>query len=424
MKWKDFIALRSVAVLAICSLCVLAQAKDIHAPGETLLETYTSTERVRKAINSPSIIREAAFVYDLARDDFNLESFLEREAPHLLAYRQAILHWSGFASIHPRVVLALMEAHSQVVSSPVHAGLQRPFGDLSEKVGFDEQLSDVVVLLSQRFYNLKILDHPGRLSVLRPDASIPEVYDQRLAASLALASMGAAESRTLNAAEPLAGFTESYRRLFPEAASRLRRGADSQSEAEDSLRLIAFSALPPANLMQLPWHQGYWWIPNGAHAHTGYGFPLSSIDVSYDWPSWYSWTYSVAAAHSGVATVFSPCQVRVTHPSGWATNYYHLKGIQVSNGQWVERNTKLANYADEPHTALCQGGGSTGPHLHFSLLYNGVYHSLQDVNLGPYRMRVGQYSYDSNCYRFWLYNEYGNQRVCAWSSVYNYGARQ
>ena len=56
-------------------------------------------------------------------------------------------------------------------------------------------------------------------------------------------------------------------------------------------------------------------------------------------------TDHVVAALDGTVTVFSSCSIRVTSPSGWATNYYHLMNIAVANGaqvtnqayMWLER---------------------------------------------------------------------------------------
>jgi len=407
-----------------------AQAKDIHEPGETQLESRARIEIVRHSVSQSKPIRESAFVYDLARDDFDLSSYLDRHAPHLKPHEEAISHWSGFASIHPRIVLALMDARSDVVSHPTDASLERPFGTLSDEVGFNDQLSDVVTRLSQRFYNIKGIKRSTGPSLLRRD-----VESDASPASLVMASAMAENSRSVRATDPLDTFETRFAELFPEQAATLRgpetidRPEPKQDLKQKSDRSLQWnygynSFVPPENMMQLPWRQGYWWIPNGAHAHTGSGYPLSSIDVSYSWPRWGGRTYSVAAAHGGYVRVFSRCQVRVTNPNGWATNYYHLEGIQVRDGQWVNRNTKLAVYANDRGNALCQGGSSTGPHLHFSLLYNGQYRSLQDVNLGPYRIDVGRWSYDDNCYNYWLYNEYQNRSICAWNSIYNYGAKQ
>lgn len=183
---------------------------------------------------------------------------------------------------------------------------------------------------------------------------------------------------------PLGAYAQTFQRLFGTPAAELL-----QPRNRVARQLQAKAALaPPSNLMQLPWRQGYSWQPNGAHSNTGSGYPYSSFDASYDWPRWGSATYSVVAAHAGTVRVLSRCQVRVTHPSGWATNYYHMDQIQVSNGQQVSADTKLGVYAGNINTALCEGGSSTGPHLHFSLLYNGAFVSLQE----PASVRTGSTS--------------------------------
>lgn len=428
---------RSAGASFLLALAISTQAKDIHEPGESELESRASIEIVRHAVSQAKPIRESAFVYDLNRDDFDLSAYLDRRAPHLKPHEDAIAHWSGFASIHPRIVLALIESRSELISQPTDAALERPFGTLSDEIGFQEQLGDVVTRLSQRFYNLKGMQRKTGLSPFRQG-----IEPKASAASLAMASVMSENNRSLQSGNPLDAFEERFNTLFPEKAATLRgavtqdrtepsltRKSDSNSLTQKSDSQLQWNSwynsfTPPDNMMQMPWRQGYWWIPNGAHAHTGSGYPLSSIDVSYDWPRWGEETYSVAAAHSGTVRVFSRCQVRVTNPNGWATNYYHLEGIQVRDGQWVNRNTKLADYADDRGNALCQGGSSTGPHLHFSLLYNGQYRSLQDVNLGPYKIDVGRWSYDDNCYNYWLYNEYQNRYICAWNSIYNYGAKR
>jgi hypothetical protein len=51
---------------------------------------------------------------------------------------------------------------------------------------------------------------------------------------------------------------------------------------------------------------------------------------------------------------------------------------------------------------LCSGGHSTGPHLHFALLRDGQYASLEDVALSGYAIHPGDLSYDTHPDRMWL----------------------
>jgi murein DD-endopeptidase MepM/ murein hydrolase activator NlpD len=75
----------------------------------------------------------------------------------------------------------------------------------------------------------------------------------------------------------------------------------------------------------------------------------------------------VTAAAPGTVVVHSSCNMEIIHDNGFSTQHYHLDNIQYSNGDSVSRDANIANYASERNQALCQGGSSTGPHLHFSL---------------------------------------------------------
>jgi murein DD-endopeptidase MepM/ murein hydrolase activator NlpD len=54
----------------------------------------------------------------------------------------------------------------------------------------------------------------------------------------------------------------------------------------------------------------------------------------------------------------------IDHGNGWQTVYAHLNSIGVSCGQSVSRGIMMA--------ALGTTGNSSGPHLHFEMIYNGV----------------------------------------------------
>lgn len=172
-----------------------------------------------------------------------------------------------------------------------------------------------------------------------------------------------------------------------------------------AVRPGAASDSPPA--LDLPFTRTEAWKFNGVHTWTGNddGSPMSSIDFSADWSErWGADTsgYSVAAAHDGVITVHSSCFVTVQHGSGWATRYYHLDQLAVTNGQVVVAGQKIGIYADNEEQALCQGGHSLGPHVHFALMKDGSYRSLQGIALSGYVVHPGENSYDSSRQRMWL----------------------
>ena len=62
--------------------------------------------------------------------------------------------------------------------------------------------------------------------------------------------------------------------------------------------------------------------------------------------------------------------VIVAHPGGWKSLYGHLSKIFVKRGQYVKQGQYVGRSGNT--------GYSSGPHLHFELIYNG-----RHVN--PYR---------------------------------------
>ncbi len=52
----------------------------------------------------------------------------------------------------------------------------------------------------------------------------------------------------------------------------------------------------------------------------------------------------------------------IKHNSSWSTLYAHLHQIDIKKGDWVTRGEKIGQVGNT--------GRSSGPHLHFELLYN------------------------------------------------------
>lgn len=162
---------------------------------------------------------------------------------------------------------------------------------------------------------------------------------------------------------------------------------------------------PP--VMDLPFAYPQAWLFNGVHTWTGSddGAPMSSIDFVESWQQrWGDDTSAnlVAAAHDGEVTVFSSCFVHVQHPGGWGTRYYHLDGLVVENGQQVLAGQALGVYAGIESQALCGGGHSTGPHLHFALTHDNQYTEIGNHAFSGYLVHPGEYSYDARASHMWL----------------------
>lgn len=262
---------------------------------------------------------------------------MEQTAPHLAAHAETISHFTS-SGISARFLIALMEQQSGIVFDPK---VTLPFGKLSSKAEFIEQFRDVTKTINNALY----LDGK-RISPLQALSSLLSESD-------------------------LGDIKKSYIKLFPNVVSD--RTILKFSE-------ITFNLASDQDLFQLPWSLGTKWISNGVHNSNGQNQrPLSSLDFTQSWN--YGWNNSnntqertrVVAAADGIIKVYSSCSLAVYHEDGFETQYYHMAGLDVRTGDQVYANQAIGYYANDKNQALCSGGHSTGPHLHFSIMKNGVF---------------------------------------------------
>jgi len=332
-------------------------------------------------------IEDAAFVYGPDLLTFDVRQYLAGAAPHLVQYAEVISHWSGYYSISPKLLLTILELRSGAISKgPNPDSLANPSAGLVPGADFETQVRNLLNALFDHFYAYRRLAQPSG------DGAIN-------AATFALLNLfrgTAAPAAFAVSVDPLRGdFLTTFSRLFPDTRGEVLTPADAHA-----------NAIPPPDLLQLPWKNGTSWYFGGVHTTTGQnnGSPMSSLDFASGGQSWGDDTSGdfVVAAHAGTVTVFSSCNVRVTSPTGWATNYYHLSNVAVANGSQVQANQTLAVYANSLNQALCNGGSSSGPHVHFSLLNNGAFSALDGVALSGYVVHPGRFSYDADPNYMWL----------------------
>ncbi|MCU0662811.1 MAG: peptidoglycan DD-metalloendopeptidase family protein [Myxococcota bacterium] len=307
---------------------------------------------------------------------FNIEEYLQAKAAHLLPYAEKISHVAGEQRISPRALIALMELRSGAVTNP-DFDAQKPFGDLSKKNGFLEQLRDVST----------------RLRAMAQSDEMRVVIDSPHDAILALLP-----------ARELSKLSNTYQQLFPGIVSqpvRIER---------------ATSQIP----LQFPYPVGESWMFGGTHSDSGGDSPMSSIDFQKSGSSWGD-TYSakVVAAAGGKVKKYSSCYLTVIHSNNWSTGYYHLMNIMVADGATVSANQPIAQYANTKAQALCDGGSSTGPHVHWSLYYANNESDLSGKVLSGYTVHPGSFGYDENCSR--MYYTKDGKKACPWTYVRNDG---
>ncbi len=361
---------RNIAITVICALS---------------FASVQAAEPLRPPVEKAPVMHPLVYSYD-EMFTFDIEAYLASQAPHLLPYAESISHWAGYSSISPKVLLTLLEQHSGLISdaNAEHARVQRPYGDLSRKIGFEAQLQDVANQLAERIYS-------GKLRLEATEFATAEQQDP-LAYLLTFNNDTATQKPQVQQKR----FEQLYQKLFAEdfkpANVKIANSAN------------ALLAGPANGFLQFPFPTGQSWHVGGAHTNTGSGsYPMSSLDMSQGggWGSNQSGIW-VAASAGGSFKRHSSCFAEVVHSGGWSTTYYHLMNIQYNTGATVSKNTKIANPANSKPQALCNGGASTGPHQHWSLKQNGSWTHLNGVYVSGWQITATGTSYDTNCARYYL----------------------
>ena len=215
-------------------------------------------------------------------------------------------------------------------------------------------------------------------------------------------------------------FVDSYNNLihqnYVEAANPFRSINNTVNGSSKVLKSRRFRFDPP-------FPKGKKYGVSGTHTNTGGGWgPHSSLDVwkfgSCRWNQ-KGCNARVAAAHSGKVEIISNCNVKITHKSGFSTQYYHMEGMNTRRNRrrlhrkYIRKGRTLGRYAKRRSVALCNGGTSSGPHLHFTLLsIRGTPISLDGKRMGNYRIKAGRKNYDKNCKRCYFRNIKSGKKYC------------
>ncbi len=334
-----------------------------------------------------TIVSDGQFVWGPNVGQFDLEAYLtDRDSP-LAEYVDDIALWSDYTSVNPQVLLTILQMQHGMVD-----------GELSGMTA-DEIRSTIEATslqLAKAFY-----EHLYTFGSRRPaDAASPTgpplvslvdgttvQLDPGLSSGAYAVGTVLGQSNGLDAwrqqmsASGQGGFEQVFGSMFP--------GSDPTSLANN----IDPPSSPPASLLQFPFPMGATWVFGGPHSWNGDNTPpFSSMDFflrggTCAAPPFY---YAVAAAGG---SAYHPsnysCWIEITHGGGWTTSYYHLRN--TFTGSSVQRNWLMGSIACE----TCAGGWASGPHVHFSLKYNGSYVSLEGVTLSGWTVHVGSTAYTS-----------------------------
>lgn len=140
--------------------------------------------------------------------------------------------------------------------------------------------------------------------------------------------------------------------------------------------------------LRLPWAVGESWrFTGGPHGwNTGYDRPYAALDFAGRTDK----DQNVRAAAGG--KVYKMCGngrgwVRVYHPNGYTTDYYHLvQNIKPRDGAGIKRGAFLGLTGND----VSCGGASYGRHVHFALLRGAQHVPVDGKIIGGWEFVEGQ----------------------------------
>ena len=400
-------------------------------PGTLLIIPNQITEATTPNIQ---ILPDAEVVFSLASADFDIKSFVEEQGGYLSKFRDylgstgwiegydAIERLAIENSINPRLILGLLEYESRWVrGQPVdllHAEFPMGFNDYHYK-GMTVQMVWAINNMSIAYYGwragtLTYLDFPdGTKLRIDPHLNAGTVAIQYLFSRLHNQSQWA---QIIN---PDSGFPAIYGEMFGDPWARADTiGPLFPAALNQPVLVLPFEPNVQWNLTGGP-HNGWGQLNPNIYGQSHSVFSAidfapptekGGCDVTNTW---------VVAAAPGLVVRSENAAVMVDldgdgyEQTGWNLLYMHLATKdRVPAGTWLEVNDRIGH-------ASCEGGVSTGTHLHFARKYNGEWVTADGpipFIMNGWRVVAGEAAYKGKLVR-------GEEEVIAdlqgqsWSSI-------
>lgn len=318
-----------------------------------------------EVVNSPSAV------------GFDLEGYINSAGGYLAQYSEAVYDFGNLSgaeiiakvakefSVHPRLLLALIEHDSGWVFGTPQSPNQKafPLGIIDlDKPGLYNQLEQAVSILGSAYYGWR----EGRTVVLTfMDGETLRLAGELNAGSVALMHFYAQHHTMAEWSELIYGeksFVKTYQRMFDDPWR-----ISSRYEP-----LIGSDVVQPELI--LPFSEGVvWTMTVGPHAAWGAADVRAALDFSPPKATpgcerSYSWVTSVGPGNvlrSENGTVVVDMDGDGNEQTGWIIVYLHISSVdRVPVGAWL-------NAGDRVGHPSCEGGKSTGSHLHIARKYNG-----------------------------------------------------
>lgn len=347
-------------------------ADNLFNPGQLLL----IPQRLTQTTSSEQVVPDSEIVYSPSALNFDINSFVSEAGGHLKSINEWHTNgWNNGAmsvfsvainnSINPRLLLAILEYQGNwVYGEPASlAQTDFPVGHIDySKKGLTYQLSWAVQQLNIGYYGWR----DGRVTDLTfKDGSSIRLAPDLNAGTVSLFYLMAQLYDQPNWASAMYG-PDSLPALYEEMFG------------SPWVRAQTVEPLFPATLTQppleLPFRPGkFWSFTGGPHSAWGPDGARAALDFApgttekdcYKSSDWVSAVASGQVVRSGNGVVVVDLDGDGYEQTGWAILYLHIATDQrIPNGTWV-------NVDDNIGHPSCEGGNSTGTHVHIARKYNG-----------------------------------------------------
>lgn len=372
-------------------------ATEFIDPGQLLV----IPSRLPATTRSEKLIPDSEVVYSPSAADFELAAYLAQAGGKLRSY-QEWLKSSGLISgaqvigraaiensINPRLLLALLEYQGGwVFGQPAsETALDYPLGYPNESnKGLYRQLIWGINQLSIGYYAYR----EGRLTEISfQDGSTARLAPDLNAGTAALQYFFAQlydRAEWEAALDPQTGFSALYQRMF---GNPWERAGTVEPLFPPGLKQ------PPLSLPFVRnWQWSYTGGPHGAWegdgAYAALDFAPGSIESGcVESSTWVTASASGLVVRSGRGAVVLDLDGDGREQTGWVLVYLHVSTDKHPVGTWVDQDDKLGRPS-------CEGGISTGTHVHIARKYNGEWIPADGplpFNLGGWVAKAGEAAY-------------------------------
>lgn len=347
-------------------------AEALITPGQILWIPDT----LQKTPYSSAVLPDSEIIYSPSTIGFSIDEYVNRSGGFLKRYHETVnqeildgteivQRVADLTSTNPRFLLAFLEYRSGWVRNPEleNPNLKQPIGfNIQGQDGLYKELSIVANQLNRGYYGWR---EGSILSLKYPDSTTIRISPALNAGSVAVQRLFSFFYRPKDWELALygpGGFTELYHAMFSDPWERA------------SVVEPIFPAGVTQPELELPFLPGERWaLTGGPHYSWNAGSPRGALDFSpvtgksgcYLAPSWSTAVADGLVVREGEGILMLDLDKDGYEQTGWVLFYLHLAASErTPTGSLISKDDRLGHPS-------CEGGISTGTHLHLARKFNG-----------------------------------------------------